>query len=270
MTGLTRVRKFHQDDGHIFCTPSQIKQEISSSLEFIDRAYKALGFNSYNLTLSTRPESNYIGSCDEWENAERALKEALESTGKEWHIKQGDGAFYGPKIDVMIHDAIGRSHQTATIQLDFQLPTRFQLSFTDRQGNKGTPVMIHRAVLGSIERMMGILIENYAGKWPFWLSPRQVRIVTTRPELLNDAKRIGKELMEKRCDLFIDVDETDHSLPKQIREAQVLAYNYVLVVGDCEVENKTVTLRARDGTNMGEYTLESLVGYFDQQLDCKL
>ncbi|KAJ1651272.1 hypothetical protein IWQ61_008122 [Dispira simplex] len=177
LMGLTRVRKFHQDDGHIFCAPGDISQEIGTCLTMLHRVYSLLGFSNYELMLSTRPENKFIGSLDEWTRAEQALEEALNSTGQHWRIKPGDGAFYGPKIDVMVRDALGRSHQTATIQLDFQLPQRFHLRYQNEAGTYDTPVIIHRAVLGSVERMMAILIEHYAGKWPFWLSPRQAMVI---------------------------------------------------------------------------------------------
>ncbi|KAJ1959707.1 hypothetical protein IWQ62_004507 [Dispira parvispora] len=177
LSGLTRVRKFHQDDGHIFCAPEDIGQEISHCLTMLHRVYGLLGFSNYELTLSTRPEDKFIGSLDEWTRAEQALEEALNSTGQHWQVKPGDGAFYGPKIDVMVRDALGRSHQTATIQLDFQLPQRFHLRYQNETSTYDTPVIIHRAILGSVERMLAILIEHYAGKWPFWLSPRQAMVI---------------------------------------------------------------------------------------------
>ncbi len=260
LTGLTRVRKFHQDDGHIFCTTQQLGAEIAQSLEFINRVYKVLGFPKFQLSLSTRP-NNYIGNLEEWEAAEKSLKSALDSTGRSWSIKTGDGAFYGPKIDIMITDALGRAHQTATIQLDFQLPQRFGLKYADAEGGWSRPILIHRAVLGSLERMLGILIENYAGKWPFWLSPRQAMIVITRPDLKEKALELQKRLtVDSR--FFIDVDLSDNTLPKQIRSAQILAYNYTLILGDREVENNTISVRERDGKDQGEMEIDSVLELF--------
>ena len=266
LTGLTRVRKFHQDDGHIFCTKEQIKEEIEKSLEFMDKVYKKIGFSNYSMSLSTRPIDNYIGQLSDWNSAEDSLKHALDATGKKWNIKDGDGAFYGPKIDIMIEDAVGKTHQTATIQLDFQLPSRFKLSFIDDAGNPSTPVIIHRAILGSIERMMAILIENYNGKWPFWLSPRQVIIVTTRSDLKKHAAELKRKIDEvTNFDFYIDVDHSDNTLPKQIRDAQVLAYNYIFVLGDREIENGTITVRSRNGKNLGEMEVEELVKMMKQE-----
>ncbi|KAF9965678.1 54S ribosomal protein L39, mitochondrial [Mortierella alpina] len=177
LSGLTRVRRFHQDDAHIFCTRDQIFEEIRSTLSFVDTVYRTFRFPSYELALSTRPLSNLIGTAEEWDQAEDALRQALNQSGREWTLNEGDGAFYGPKIDILVRDALGRRHQTATIQLDFQLPQRFGLQFYDQQGEKQNPVIVHRAVLGSVERMMAILIEHTGGRWPFWMSPRQAMVV---------------------------------------------------------------------------------------------
>ncbi|KAF9955815.1 Threonine--tRNA ligase 2, cytoplasmic [Modicella reniformis] len=177
LTGLTRVRRFHQDDAHIFCTRDQIFQEIRSTLSFVDTVYRTFRFPSYELALSTRPLTNFMGSVEEWDAAEDSLRQALVQSGLDWSINEGDGAFYGPKIDILVRDALGRRHQTATIQLDFQLPQRFGLHYYDQQGEKQQPVIVHRAVLGSVERMMAILIEHTGGRWPFWMSPRQAMVV---------------------------------------------------------------------------------------------
>ncbi|KAJ3258188.1 54S ribosomal protein L39, mitochondrial [Boothiomyces macroporosus] len=253
LTGLTRVRKFHQDDGHIFCTKEQIHSEIKATLNFVEETYKILGFQSYSLTLSTRPESNFMGSLADWDVAEESLKEALNSTGQNWTLKEGDGAFYGPKIDIMVTDCLNRSHQTATIQLDFQLPERFNLLYQDATGGFSRPVIIHRAILGSIERMLAIMTENYSGKWPFWISPRQMLIITTRPEIDGYAIKVQQQLKE----FYVDYEKSDNTLAKQIRDAQKLDYNFILVLGDREEQDQVVTVRARDGTNVGTIHLES-------------
>ncbi|KAF9358908.1 54S ribosomal protein L39, mitochondrial [Mortierella sp. NVP85] len=177
LTGLTRVRRFHQDDAHIFYSRVQIFQEIRSTLSFVDTVYGTFRFPSYELALSTRPLTNFMGSIEDWDTAEDSLRQALTQSGLDWSINEGDGAFYGPKIDILVKDALGRRHQTATIQLDFQLPQRFGLHYYDQQGERRQPVIVHRAVLGSVERMMAILIEHTGGRWPFWLSPRQAMIV---------------------------------------------------------------------------------------------
>ncbi|KAG0325744.1 54S ribosomal protein L39, mitochondrial [Dissophora globulifera] len=177
LTGLTRVRRFHQDDAHIFCTRDQIFQEIKSTLSFVDTVYRTFRFPSYELALSTRPLSNFMGSTADWDAAEDSLRQALDQSGLDWSIREGDGAFYGPKIDILVKDALGRRHQTATIQLDFQLPQRFGLQFHDEHGETQHPVIVHRAVLGSVERMMAILTEHTGGRWPFWMSPRQAMVI---------------------------------------------------------------------------------------------
>ncbi|KAG0237912.1 hypothetical protein BGW42_008012 [Actinomortierella wolfii] len=177
LSGLTRVRRFHQDDAHIFCRHDQIFDEIKSTLSFVDTVYRTFKFPSYELALSTRPLTGFLGSKEEWDGAEEALKQALDQSGLPWTVNEGDGAFYGPKIDILVRDALGRRHQTATVQLDFQLPQRFELSYYDQHGTKQTPVIVHRAVLGSVERMMAILIEHTGGRWPFWLSPRQAKVI---------------------------------------------------------------------------------------------
>eukprot|EP00842_Homolaphlyctis_polyrhiza_P004067 jgi/Hompol1/4661/HPOL_003822-RA len=259
LTGLTRVRKFHQDDGHIFCAPDQIEGEIKDTLAFIDRMYSIFKFPSYELALSTRPESNYLGSLAEWDTAENSLRSALNSTGRSWTIKQGDGAFYGPKIDIAVKDALGRRHQTATIQLDFQLPARFDLKYQTPDGGFAQPVMVHRAILGSVERMLAILIEHYGGKWPFWLSPRQAIVVPVRAGLHSYAVDLQKQIsgvteqtlatkLSNRY--FVDVDLSDHTLNKRIREAQQAQYNYILVVGDKEKETGTLSVRTRTGEQL--------------------
>ncbi|CAG8462118.1 3793_t:CDS:2 [Diversispora eburnea] len=189
LTGLTRVRQFHQDDAHIFCRKSQIFDEIISTLSFVDHVYNDLKFPNYQFLLSTRHETQYIGDISEWEIAEESLKKALEASGKNWIINPGDAAFYGPKIDITIKDAFQRMHQTATIQLDFQLPQRFKLKYIDENSTEQTPIIIHRAILGSIERMMAILIENTGGKWPFWLNPRQVIVIPVSPKFSDYAQK---------------------------------------------------------------------------------
>ncbi|KAF7722730.1 54S ribosomal protein L39, mitochondrial [Apophysomyces ossiformis] len=262
LTGLTRVRRFHQDDAHIFCTEDQITSEITSCLNFVNRVYNAFRFPHYELTLSTRPESNYIGSIDEWNHAEAALKQSLDSTQRPWSIKEGDGAFYGPKIDIMVKDSSGRSHQTATIQLDFQLPQRFGLKYVDENDQARTPVIIHRAILGSIERMMAILIEHTGGKWPFWLSPRQGMVIPIATQFSDYASKVAKMLSlgdGKEDRYFVDVDTSPRDrLNKKIRLAQQQRYNFVFVVGQKEQDTNTVNVRTRDGEILGTKSLEEV------------
>lgn len=261
LSGLTRVRRFHQDDGHIFCRPNQVKDEISKSLDFVRLVYKTLGFEGYALVLSTRPENDYIGTLDEWNRAEDQLKEALDASGKPWRMNDGDGAFYGPKIDVIVQDSDGKKHQTATIQLDFQLPKRFMLGYEapapelEAQGEPtldaisrqkigtATPVMIHRAVLGSLERFMALLLEHHRGQLPFWLSPRQVIILTVTDnfsviEYAEDLKntfsnRAGDDLPKQihRPTYIVDVDDSGDSISHKIVRAKKKKYNMICIVG---------------------------------------
>ncbi|KAI9301349.1 threonyl-tRNA synthetase [Cunninghamella echinulata] len=261
LTGLTRVRRFHQDDAHIFCTEQQIVTEITSCLSFVDRVYKAFQFPHFDFTLSTRPETNYIGTETEWDHAETALKKALESTGRPWTIKEGDGAFYGPKIDIMVKDSSGKSHQTATIQLDFQLPQRFGLKYVDEHDQFQQPVIIHRAILGSIERMLAILIEHTHGKWPFWLSPRQAVILPVAPPFADYANKVAKELSGDS--FYVDADTSSRDrLNKMIRQAQLQRYNYIGVVGQKEMDSGTVNIRSRKGDILGSMTIDEIQSMF--------
>lgn len=265
LTGLTRVRTFHQDDGHVFCTHSQLQDEIAQTLECIDRVYSLLGFESYTLALSTRP-SHSMGDLKEWDHAEAALIQALEKNGKGYTIKQGDGAFYGPKIDIQINDALGRSHQTATVQLDFQLPQRFDLKYIDTDGEMKQPVIIHRAVMGSVERMLGILIEHYGGNWPFWLNHCQVIIVPVAASFNSYASEIKTRLKSKRMKFFVDVDLDTTTLSKKIRDAQVKKYGFILVVGQNEIDAGTVSVRGRD-VDYGSMTVDDTVAMLERLTD---
>ncbi|CAI0379683.1 unnamed protein product [Linum tenue] len=217
LTGLTRVRRFQQDDAHIFCREDQIKDEVRGVLDFIDYAYKIFGF-TYELKLSTRPEQ-YLGEVETWDKAEAALTEALNEFGKAWQINEGDGAFYGPKIDISVSDALNRKFQCATLQLDFQLPDRFKLEFSAEDETKlERPVMIHRAILGSVERMFAILLEHYKGKWPFWLSPRQAIVCPVSAKSVDYAKQVSY-----RFSLYAVVQSSDSvSLSPRLLELSLL------------------------------------------------
>jgi len=261
LTGLTRVRRFQQDDAHIFCRPDQIKAEMASALEFMKDVYTTFGF-TYKLKLSTRPEK-FLGDIKVWDEAEKGLAESLDSLGLEWKLNPGDGAFYGPKIDITVMDALRRQHQCATIQLDFQLPLRFGLSYVDDKGEKQPPVMIHRAILGSVERMIAILTENFAGKWPFWLSPRQVMVVPVGPHVNAYAQEVQDTL--KKAGYCCDADTDDgNTMNKKVRNAQIAQYNYILVVGEKEATNKTVNVRTRDNKVHGELTIDALLEKFNR------
>ncbi|XP_030753373.1 threonine--tRNA ligase, cytoplasmic isoform X3 [Sitophilus oryzae] len=256
LTGLTRVRRFQQDDAHIFCAPDQIKQEIMGALDFLEAVYGIFGF-TFDLVLSTRPEK-YLGEVQMWNEAEKALTESLDDFGQLWRENPGDGAFYGPKIDITIKDALKRSHQCATIQLDFQLPIRFNLSFVSESGDKKRPVIIHRAVLGSVERMIAILTESYGGKWPFWLSPRQVMVVPVGPNYDQYAEEVQEKLYTEGFMAEVDTDHGD-TLNKKIRNAQLAQFNFILVVGEKERSSNTVNVRTRNNVVHGEISVEGLV-----------
>ncbi|CAH0388747.1 unnamed protein product [Bemisia tabaci] len=259
LTGLTRVRRFQQDDAHIFCMPTQIKSEMTGALDFLKSVYGVFGF-SFQLKLSTRPEK-YLGEIEMWNEAEKQLSDSLDAFGEPWIINPGDGAFYGPKIDITIKDALRRSHQCATIQLDFQLPIRFNLSYINEAGEKVKPVMIHRAIYGSVERMIAILTENFAGKWPFWLSPRQAIVIPVAPPFSAYAHKVKEEVFSAgfNCDDDIELGDT---LNKRIRNAQVEQYNYIFVVGAKEEANGTVNIRTRDNIVHGEFTVSHVIEKF--------
>ncbi|KAJ2401684.1 threonyl-tRNA synthetase [Coemansia sp. RSA 2559] len=252
LTGLTRVRRFQQDDAHIFCTQEQVKSEMKGAFDFLQDVYSIFGF-TFKLVLSTRPEK-FLGEISVWDNAEKQLAEALDEFGFAWEINPQDGAFYGPKIDITICDALNRHHQCATIQLDFQLPQRFNLQFRAPASSKGEdssetseyqrPVIIHRAILGSVERMMAILIENFAGKWPLWLSPRQVMVVPVTGVVYDYAQTVRKTLHD--AGFYADVDVGGETLNKKIRNAELSYYNFICVVGAEEQAEVSVNVRCRD------------------------
>ncbi|XP_078541057.1 threonine--tRNA ligase 1, cytoplasmic-like [Lissotriton helveticus] len=257
LSGLTRVRRFQQDDAHIFCTMDQIGDEMKGCLQFLQSVYAVFGF-TFQLHLSTRPE-NFLGEIEIWNQAEKQLEESLNEFGEAWKLNPGDGAFYGPKIDIKIKDAIGRYHQCATIQLDFQLPIRFNLTYVSKDSDdKKRPVIIHRAILGSVERMIAILSENYGGKWPFWLSPRQVMLVPVGPSCDEYAQQVCSRFYE--AGFMADVD-LDHSctLNKKIRNAQLAQYNFILVVGEKEKANDAVNVRTRDNKVHGEVSVSAAI-----------
>lgn len=267
LNGLFRVRGFHQDDAHLFMRPDQIREEILQILQFTNKLYMTFGL-PYKLELSTRPEkSKTIGSDEEWDNATNGLKGALDDWGHSYRINEGDGAFYGPKIDIHIRDAIGRFWQCGTVQLDMSLPEKFGLEFVDNDGVHKRPVMLHRAIFGSIERFFGIIIEHFAGKFPFWISPYQVRILTVADRHAPWAHEVAKRIQEKG--IVCDVDETQESVGKKVRTAQLLKINYMLTIGDKEVENKTVALRTRDNIVHGEVDISDFLAKVVKERDEK-
>lgn len=253
--GLMRVRCFTQDDAHIFMTQEQITDEIKGVVRLIDEVYSKFGFK-YHVELSTRPE-NSIGSDEDWNVATEGLKKALDEMQLEYVINEGDGAFYGPKIDFHLEDSIGRTWQCGTIQLDFQLPVRFEAEYIGADGKKHRPIMIHRVVFGSIERFIGILIEHYAGKFPLWLAPVQVKVLPISDKFAEYGAFVMAELQKQgiRC----EIDNRDEKIGYKIREAQLGKVPYMIVVGQKEVDNKLVTIRRRDENAQESYSIQELM-----------
>lgn len=249
VSGLTRVRTFCQDDAHVFCTPEQIEDEVTTVIEMIRRIYSAFGFeNDVMIELSTRPDKR-LGSDEMWDRAEGALASAMERQGIEYEINAGDGAFYGPKIDFQVRDTIGRSWQLGTVQLDYQMPERFGLSYVGADGAEHRPVMIHRAMLGSLERFIGILIEHTAGAFPVWLAPTQAVLLPVSEKFLDYAEQTASEL--KAAGLRVEVDGRNEKLGYKIREAQLQKIPYMVVVGGREQDSGTINVRRRSGEELG-------------------
>lgn len=253
--GLFRVRTFTQDDAHIFMLPSQIKEEVIKLIDLADELYSTFGF-PYSIELSTRPE-NSMGSDEQWDIAIEALKEALEEKGIDYTINEGDGAFYGPKIDFHLEDAIGRTWQCGTIQLDFQMPERFDLTYVDENGERSRPVMLHRALLGSVERFMGILIEHFAGKFPLWLSPRQVEVIPVSEKYYDYAKGVSDRLYD--AGIRVHLDSRSEKVGYKIREAQLKKVNYMLVLGQKEEDSGKISVRKRSGEELGQMDLDPFI-----------
>jgi threonyl-tRNA synthetase len=251
--GLLRVRAFTQDDAHIYCTPEQIVGEVASVCEAIDELYDRFGFEDVRVELSTRPEKS-IGSDEQWEQATKALQQALETQRREYQLNPGDGAFYGPKIDFHVTDALGRSWQCGTCQVDFFMPERFDLYYTDQNDDQQRPVMIHRALLGSMERFAGILIEHHAGRFPVWLAPVQAIVLPISDRHNDYAQRAFEQLRE--LGVRVAIDDRSESIGKKIRDASTIGlYPYMLVVGDREEENDGVSVRSRADGDLGEMSL---------------
>lgn len=284
LSGLTRLRKFHQDDGHIFCHKDQIEQEIINCLNMVDLCYgKIFKFNensSYSINLSTRPLDHFIGDVEVWNHAEDILKKVLEKKGKKWELNEGDGAFYGPKLDIMVPDHNDKKHQVATIQLDFQLPQRFKLKFKNASNVYETPILIHRAVFGSVERFFALLVEHYKGKWPFWLNPFQARIMpvnTKKPEQIEACRRLKSKLLCEPSDLNdhtmeaipfnsmkfnVDVDVRSESIGFRIKDAILKNYSYLIIVGDEEVKNNNFSIRTREDRTLSHLTEDEIYEKF--------
>ncbi len=253
--GLMRVRAFTQDDAHIYMLPEQIKEQIKGVVDLIDKVYKTFGFE-YHLELSTRPEKS-MGSDEDWEAAENGLREALEELNLPYILNEGDGAFYGPKIDFHLRDCLGRTWQCGTIQLDMQLPQRFNITYVGQDGEKHRPVMIHRVAFGSIERFIGILIEHYAGKFPVWLAPTQVTILPISDKYMDYANEVKKALFD--AGVRVEMDDRAEKIGFKIREAQLQKVPYMLVVGEKEAAENQVAVRSRDKGEMGSMNLNEFV-----------
>ena len=263
--GLMRVRCFTQDDAHIFMTPDQIKDEIKGVVQLIDKVYSLFGFE-YHIELSTMPE-DHMGSDEDWARATDGLRSAIEELGREYTVNEGDGAFYGPKLDFHLVDAIGRTWQCGTIQLDMQLPERFELEYTGEDGLKHRPVMIHRVVFGSIERFIGILIEHFAGAFPTWLAPVQAMIIPITDRQHEYAKELEKKLAA--AGIRVEADYRSEKMGYKIREAQLKKIPYMLVVGDKEMEDGTVAVRARKEEKGGTMTVYAFLAAIRAEIDSK-
>lgn len=267
LNGLFRVRTFTQDDAHIFMRPDQIESEVKELIRFIDRVYSIFGL-SYRIELSTRPEEKYIGDLAIWEESEKALAAACVSAGKEYKVNPGDGAFYGPKLDFHIKDSLGREWQCGTIQLDMNLPERFDLTYVEKDGSKVRPVMLHRVIFGSIERFIGILIEHFVGHFPTWLAPQQVMIIPVHYEKHAEyAEKLNEKLLA--LGFRSKADTRNEKLGYRIREAQLAKVPYQLVIGDGEVENNTVTIRRAQSKDSQTVNVEEFIEMLTKEVENK-
>ena len=260
--GLFRTRAFTQDDAHIFCTQEQIEDEIKGVISLVDKTYKLFGF-PYKVELSTRPE-NSMGSDEIWEISTNALKNALDHVGLDYQINEGDGAFYGPKIDFHVRDSIGRTWQCATIQLDFLMPERFEISYIGPDNLEHRPVMIHRVIYGSIERFIGILIEHYAGAFPTWIAPIQVMLLPISDKHLEYSRNILRVLDENG--IRVEIDDKPRKINYKIREAQLQKIPYMLIIGDKEVENESVAVRLRSGKDLGDLKVDEFISKITEEI----
>jgi threonyl-tRNA synthetase len=265
--GLMRVRGFTQDDAHIFCRPDQLEDEIKEVFDFSLHILRSFGFTEYEIYLSTKPEK-HVGSDDKWDLSTKALKAALDNSGLEWSEDPGEGVFYGPKIDIKIKDSIGRSWQCTTIQVDFNLPERFELGYVGHDGHEHQPIMIHRALMGSLERFFGILIEHYAGAFPVWLAPVQARLLTITDSLIPYASEVKKKLVAEG--LRVELDDRSEKLGAKIRDAQLKKTPYMLVIGNKEAENGSVSVRSRKDGDLGAKSLEEFVSLIKKNIEEKI
>ena len=261
--GLLRVRGFTQDDAHIFCLPSQVNDEIKRTIDFVFDTMKVFGFNDVSVELSTRPDK-FIGSIEDWVLATSSLEQSLKDKRIQYHICEGEGAFYGPKIDIKLKDALGRLWQCATIQCDFALPKRFDLKYVDSDGQEKQPIMLHRVLLGSVERFIGALTEHYAGDFPLWLAPVQVIIIPIAEKHIGYAQEIGKILAEN--DIRCEVNSENETLGKKIRSSELTKVPYIFVVGDKELESKTISVRKRKSSKQESAKIDDLARLLREQI----
>lgn len=261
--GIMRIRGFVQDDAHIFCTPEQIKSEAKKVIDLVFRIYKKFGFDNIAVKLSTRPDK-YVGELDLWENAENVLAESLSEYGIDYILQPGEGAFYGPKIEFALKDCLNREWQCGTLQLDFNMPGRLGASYIDSEGNRQAPLMLHRAVLGSMERFIGMLIEHYAGDLPLWLAPTQMTVLNISEKQANYAKKVQEILLSEqiRC----EIDLSNEKIGYKIRENTLQKIPYLIIIGDSEVESDTITVRKRNGEDLGKFTVPDFVNFITQEL----
>ncbi|HHU27625.1 TPA: threonine--tRNA ligase [bacterium] len=267
LNGLFRVRSFTQDDAHIFCREDQIEDEVAKLIKLYGKIYSVFGL-SYTIELSTRPDSNYIGTVEEWDKAEKALANACEKNGVDYKVNPGDGAFYGPKLDFKLRDSLGRIWQCGTIQLDRNLPERFDIHYIDSNGEKVRPAMLHRALFGSLERFVGILIEHYAGAFPTWLAPVQVNLLPVKNDVHLDYVNEIEELL-KQEEIRVSVDKREEKIGYRLRESQINKIPYTIVIGDKEVANKTVTYRLYSSKDQVTVPLDEFVSLIKQDIENK-
>jgi threonyl-tRNA synthetase len=265
LNGLLRIREFRQDDAHIFIAEDQIKDSFRELFEITEKFYSVFGLE-YRFRLGTRPES-FMGDPKLWDIAEKELEEILKESGKEYFILEGDGAFYGPKIDILMKDSLGRDWQMGTIQLDFQLPRRFNLKYSDKDGGEKTPVVIHRVIYGSFERFIGIITEHFAGAFPLWLSPVQVKIIPVSEKFEDYAKELNKQL--KSAKIRTEIDLRNETLGARVRDAQNEKVPYMLIVGQKEVETNSVTLRKRNSREMTEFQAVEFIKFASEKIKNK-
>jgi threonyl-tRNA synthetase len=260
--GIMRVRNFTQDDGHIFCTDEQVQSEVSNFIDLTYGVYKHFGFENVDIKLSTRPEKR-VGLDEVWDRAEKALQEALDNKGIQWELQEGEGAFYGPKIEFVLRDCLNREWQCGTLQVDFSMPERLEATYVDEEGNKRTPVMLHRAIVGSLERFVGILIEHYEGAFPSWLAPIQGIILNISEKHLEYVKKVEKDLKDKGLRIISDL--RNEKIGFKIREHSMQRYPFILVVGDREMESDQISVRRRGGEDVGSMSVDAFIELINKE-----